>query len=241
MRRLIATALCIIAVSLTGCATKHPSDPLEPYNRVVYAVNRTVDKILVKPLAYGYSRVVPQPIKQGVLNVFDNILIVPTIGNDLLQGKGLWAIQDTSRLLINSTLGLGGILDIADPECMPKRQNDFGLTLAHYGYENSMYFVLPIYGPSTIRDTIGRFGDQYISPWSYVEPKTAYWVARGLDVLSTRAEWLKHEKAFLAAAVDEYALVRDAYLQKRNSHIKGEAAGESAPADEAPILEEPPL
>ncbi len=195
----------------------------------MYGINKGVDRVFVKPFAYIYQGAVPKPFRLMVGNFFQNLRTIPTIVNDLLQGNGKCFCDDTARLIINTTLGVGGLFDIAAYAGLERRYVDFGLTLGKWGYRESIYIVLPFFGPSTIRDSIGMGVTYYMSVWPYI-PKIkihhhkAIGLRNGLfivDAIDTRARLFETEALIETAAVDEYTFVRDAYLQNRLFEIDG--------------------
>jgi phospholipid-binding lipoprotein MlaA len=208
-----------VVLAMTGCATTNQTadvnDPLEGYNRAMYKFNDVVDSAVIKPVSKGYDAVVPDPISRGVSNFFSNLNDVTVIINDLLQGKFEQAFQDTHRFVLNSTVGVAGIFDVASLSGLDKNDEDFGQTLGAWGVEPGAYVVLPFFGPRTVRDTVGLVGDYYSDPVTYVEGPGARNAFIGTRVVDTRAGLLKAEKVLDEAAIDEYAYVRDAYLQRR--------------------------
>lgn len=225
MKRKILNAFFIGGViSLTsGCAVKTspvPEDPLEPLNRGIYQVNKVVDKLYINPVSMIYKASVPPPVQGSVKNIIFNLGEVPTMANDILQGKPKQFVNDLGRFVINSTLGIAGVFDIASEMGLPKHKEDLGQTLAKWGYKDSSYLVLPILGPSTVRDTIGMVGNTYMSLPKYFKPKyrNAY---MGTRVVSTKADIAGKQKLVESAGVDEYSLVRATYLQFRDYDVDG--------------------
>ena len=192
-------------------------DPWQPFNRRMHVFNRGLDRAIFRPVARGYVRVVPQVLRRGVSNFFNNLYQPVTAVNDLLQGEPRAAGRATGRFLLNVTLGLGGILDPASHAGIPQHDNDFGHTLAEWGWERSRYLVLPLFGPATVRDTLGKGVAAQASPVGYVADEwgPAVSLLYGVDA---RASALPAE-AFLEGAEDEYLLVRDAYLQRRHCQL----------------------
>lgn len=205
---------------LGGCATNGERyDPLEPINRGIFKFNDTVDKAVLKPVAQGYEAVVPEPVRTSVGNFFSNLDDVIVIANDLLQFKFHKAASDTTRFVFNSTFGVLGLFDVATGWDLPKHDEDFGQTFGYWGIGNGPYLVLPILGPSTLRDTIGRSADNHIDPvwqYDYVPTRNS---AAGINLIDTRARLLKVEKVVEDAALDRYIFIRDGYLQKRRSLV----------------------
>ncbi|NVK21108.1 MAG: VacJ family lipoprotein [Kangiellaceae bacterium] len=211
-----------LAVFLTACAStgKNPADPYEEYNRSMWEFNKGLDKAILKPVAKGYKAVTPDPIEKGVSNFFSNLGEITTIINDLLQGKFGKAGKDTGRFLINSTLGLAGLLDPATDMGLEKEEEDFGQTLAVWGFDSGAYLMLPFLGPSTVRDGFGRVVDStaFYTPYDDLNDDQTKWSLRALDLVQTRAGLLSLDEQ-LEAALDDYTLVRDAYLQRREFMI----------------------
>jgi phospholipid-binding lipoprotein MlaA len=195
----------------------NPKDPYESFNRVMYNFNDFVDNCCLKPVANLYLKIVPKPVVKGISNVFANIDTIPTVANDVLQANFYQATSDFWRLAINSTFGIVGIFDIATDVGLEPNKEDFGLTLARWGYTNSNYLVLPFFGPSTVRDGLGIPVDYYsFSLYPYVNPVSQrYWIY-GVGVVSRRADLLKFQDVMEQAAVDKYVFLRDAYMQRRN-------------------------
>jgi phospholipid-binding lipoprotein MlaA len=213
-------AVCLLLGFLGGCATaKNPTDPLEPFNRGVYEFNETVDKYVLKPVAQGYQFVLPQPVRMYVGNFFSNINDVTVLANNVLQGKFINALDDFARIVINTTLGLLGFLDIASEAGIAKQNEDFGQTLGVWGVADGPFIMLPFFGPSTARDTVGRVGDYFTDVVTYVDPTGTRNIYRGTRIVDTRAQLLDASKVFDAAALDPYEFLRDAYLQRRRNLI----------------------
>lgn len=206
---------------MTGCATTNQTagDPLEGYNRAMYKFNDAVDTAVIKPVAKGYDAVVPDPISQGVSNFFSNLNDITVIINDLLQGKFYQAYKDTHRFVVNTTVGVGGIFDVASLSGLNKNNEDFGQTLGVWGVEPGAYVVLPLFGPRNVRDSFGLVGDMFTDPVMYVEGDDARLALVGTRVVDTRAKLLKAEKVLDEAALDEYSYVRDAYMQRRQNLV----------------------
>lgn len=217
----------ILTVILSLCflshahAQKDPSDPLESFNRGTFAFNDKVDQLITKPIATLYNKIMPKPLNIGIHNVYSNLNQVPTIVNDILQFKFYQTANDTWRFFVNSTIGVGGLFDVGTRIGLPHYINDFGLTLANYGWTHSTYIVLPLFGPSTIRDTIEIPVDYYaFSIYPYIEPTRLEWGVYLLGVVDRRAQLLKLENVLNEAIFDRYTFVRDAYLQRRTYQIE---------------------
>lgn len=209
--------LVVIASSLTisGCCLKKKPDPLEKINRRIYILNKTADKLFIKPIACAYDKFLPKPYRYASHNFFQNIREIPTIINDLLQLKFKEARTATARFALNTTWGVLGLIDVASLGKIERHSNDFGLTMAYYGLKESTYIVLPILGPCTIRDAVGKYVDTYISIWPYLRPTRLSWTLYAINLVDTRAKLLQAEPIIEEAAVDEYTFMRDAYLQHR--------------------------
>jgi phospholipid-binding lipoprotein MlaA len=217
VRLLTGAALAALGGSATGPHAT-PTDPLEPLNRPTSRFNDSLDRAIAQPVARGYNRVVPRPIRTGIGNFFANLGDVPVMFNDFAQLRLSDGMQDLLRVAVNSTLGLLGFLDIATPAGIPKHDQDFGLTLGHYGVPAGPYLVLPLFGPSTFRDAAGFGVDQYASPITYAKPalRNTLW---GVDFVSTRARYLNATNLLEQAALDRYTFIRDAWLQRRLNQV----------------------
>jgi phospholipid-binding lipoprotein MlaA len=214
-------ALLLLSTTLAACASaRDPRDPLEPMNRGVYEFNEGLDKVLLKPVAKGYKAAVPSPLRAGVTNLFGNFADVTTAINGVLQGNISTAASDFGRIAINSTIGFFGVFDVASRLGLEKHRKDFGQTLGKWGVQNGPYLVLPLLGPSTFRDTVGWVGDYFTDPEFYlVTQSPATWIVFGTRVINVRANLLDSEQVLNLAAIDKYAFLRDAYLQRRESML----------------------
>jgi phospholipid-binding lipoprotein MlaA len=214
-------ALAVIVMScLSACVTlppnspRPPQDPWESWNRGVYKFNDVLDRAVAKPVAKTYVKVVPEPIRIGVTNFFANLETPTVMVNDALQGKFLAAANDLGRFAINTTLGLAGILDPATPAGLARNNEDFGQTLGKWGVHSGPFVELPLLGPSDLRDAPARAVDSYTNPRQYIKNN---WIKYGLylpDFVDRRAALLPLDET-LRNAFDPYAIVRDAYLQRR--------------------------
>lgn len=219
----VLTILCCLLVG--GCATTKGTatqdtserniDPIEPANRVFYSINETLDEMLIKPVAGTYAYVTPDPVRQSISNFFSNLGYLNVILNSFLQGKGEQGWSDTSRFLINSTLGIGGLFDVADDMGFPSHEEDLGQTLAVWGVDQGAYLYLPIAGPRTVRHTPDIASSTLTNPLFYVTSSILYPVT-ALGVISKRAELLEATRMRDEAALDAYLFTREAYLQRRN-------------------------
>ena len=208
-------------------------DPWEKFNRKVHAFNNVVDRAVARPLARAYVAAVPRPVRLGVGNFFDNLRQPLTMVNQLLQGRPRDATQTFGRFVLNSTVGIGGIFDPASDLKMKRRSEDFGQTLGTWGWKRSRYVELPFFGPRTVRDVLGLAGDMPLSPTRYVEEDKARIFLQGLNLVDTRAQLLSLD-SLREGAVDDYALVRDSWLQRRNYQIESHRSSKQQTQDELP-------
>ncbi len=210
----------LLALLLTACATDpslrtpDPTDPWEGFNRNVYAMNRTLDVYLLKPVAQGYKAAMPKPLRQGISNGMRNLRAPVTLVNQWLQGKFAESATTLGRFLLNSIFGIGGLFDVASREGIPEYDEDFGQTFAAWGWNNSNYLVIPFLGPSTLRDGVGLAPEIWTNGVSIITRYADVTWFYGVDIINLRYELLPQEDA-LKDASDEYLLVRDAYLQRR--------------------------
>ena len=210
----------LAALALTGCASTHannPADPLESFNRGVYQFNDTLDKAIAKPVAQGYNAAMPAPGKIMVSNFFSNLDDVIVTVNDLLQFKFAQAASDGARFVFNSTFGVFGLFDVASR--LEKHNEDFGQTLGYWGVGSGAYIVLPILGPSSVRDGVGLYMDSRPSKLRHVDhirTRNQLYLAKAVN---RRAQLLDQEKVLDEAALDRYEFIRDAYLLRRQSLV----------------------
>lgn len=228
--------IVVALANLAGCGNSPSVDRFEKLNRSTYAFNKGLDRVLIKPVSRAYEAILPKPIQTMVGNFFQNLSEIPNVGNDILQGNLYYAQYDSARFLVNSTWGLGGLFDVAGKKGLERHRQDFGLTLAKWGYKESSYFVLPILGPSTLRDTVGVVTTYEMGIPAHLKSVRLRNSLLVLNYVSTRASLLKAEP-LIGEAVDEYVFIRDAYLQHRKYLISGEK--EEATTEETK-LEEPP-
>ncbi|MEA5126103.1 MlaA family lipoprotein [Xanthomonas floridensis] len=193
-------------------------DPWERYNRGMHRFNLAVDRGVARPLATAYTKVVPRPARLGVTNFFDNLGTPLTMVNQLLQGHPVFAVQSLGRFVMNSTLGIAGLFDPASAAGIPRRSEDFGQTLGVWGWRNSRYFELPLFGPRTVRDTFGLGGDIPLSWVRQVDDGGVRFALQGLQLVDTRSQLMSLD-SLRDQAPDEYALTRDAWMQRRNYQI----------------------
>ncbi|MEO8408059.1 MAG: VacJ family lipoprotein [Oxalobacteraceae bacterium] len=216
---LILTLALTLAVS--GCATgSNPKDPLENYNRVIFGFNDKLDQVVLKPAATVYQNVLPSFVQTGVGNFFGNIGDVWTAVNNLLQGKLENGMTDIMRVAVNSTMGFLGVLDIGSEAGLPKHREDFGQTLGAWGVQSGPYFVLPVFGSSTVRDTAALPVDLSADLWSYKDPVNVRNIGIGVRLVDQRAALLGASSLIEDAALDKYVFTRDAYLQRRQSLVQ---------------------
>lgn len=191
-------------------------DPWEGYNRAMFSFNDALDRAILKPVTQGYRFVMPDFAEKGVHNFFENLSDVVTMFNNLLQGKPGEATQDFARVVFNTTVGIGGVFDVATVMGIPKHDEDFGQTLGVWGVESGPYLVLPLLGPSTVRDGLGKVPDMMVDPVTHVDDNQAELGLRVLRLIDTRAQLLEAEKVI---AGDRYGFIRDAYLQRRQFEV----------------------
>jgi phospholipid-binding lipoprotein MlaA len=232
--------LAVAAMLLAGCTTVQTptkGDPLEGLNRTIFTVNDKLDQYALKPVAKGYVFITPQPVRDSVTNFFSNIGDVYIAANNLLQLKITDGVEDIMRIVINTVFGVGGLFDVATLAKLPKHDNDLGLTLGHYGVPAGPYLVLPLFGPSTVRDAVGSIGNYYVNPLSYIHPDGLSWALYGINVVNTRANLLNASDVLEGAALDKYSFVRNAYLQRRQYLLSDGKQSASLPnyGDDAPL------
>ena len=213
-------ALFVLSLSLNSVTAvaqdSELNDPWEGFNRGVFNFNESLDRAILKPVAQGYRFIMPDVAEQGVSNFFDNLRDVVTFFNNVLQLKPVEATQDLSRVLINTTIGIGGLFDVASAMDIPKNDEDFGQTLGAWGVESGPYLVLPLLGPSTVRDGVGIIPDMYLDPLHQVESDELSYGLKALKVVDKRASLLDREGVVTG---DRYTFIRDAYLQKREFEV----------------------
>ena len=214
--------LLLVVLAAGGCASSStPGDPFEGFNRAMFSFNEGVDNALLKPVATGYKAVVPEPARDCVGNVFSNINDVFVSINSLLQGKPGDAVSDACRVLINSTVGLLGCFDVASKVGLAKHNRDFGQTFGKWGFAAGPYLVLPILGPSSIREGVGTLIYSNLDPvWANHVPTRN--VAFSLRAVNRRADFLDATNVLEEAALDKYSFVRDAYIQRRRGMVEEE-------------------
>lgn len=249
--------LLVAGMMLAGCASlpdsssgavkADPRDPWERFNRASFKVNDALDRAVLRPTARAYVKVMPRVVRTGVSNFFDNLETATTLINDALQGKMAAAGHDTARLLMNSTLGLGGLLDPATAAGIDKNDEDFGQTLGKWGVPSGPYLMVPLFGPSTLRDLPARGVDMFTDPSHYLEDDSTRYTLTALEIVDLRAGLLDLDDQ-LNQSFDRYAFVRNAWLQRRafkvsDGNVEDETFDEDAMMNEmpeAPAPNEPP-
>jgi phospholipid-binding lipoprotein MlaA len=234
----LTVSLCMLLAGCAGTQSRQTDleiDPWEGFNRKMHSMNMTLDRYVARPVAVVYNKVMPDPLQRGVSNFFRNLDYPVTFINQLLQGKFKESGINTGRFLLNSTVGLLGFIDVATKVGMPEYDEDFGQTLAGWGYGSSRYLVLPVFGPSTIRDGIGRSLYGYFHPVSYVVREERYYSPLVLDLIQTRAGFLNQDD-MLEETYDPYTLIRDSWLQNREFKLYD---GDPPLADYDAFLEDP--
>lgn len=205
---------------LGGCATSgNPKDPIEGFNRAMFSFNDGLDRAVVKPVAQGYDAVLPTPAKTGVSNFFGNIRDVFIGVNNLAQGKVTDAVSDWTRVVVNSTIGVLGLIDWASDMGLEKHDEDFGQTFGRWGVGPGAYVVLPVFGPRDVRDTVGLVGDLAADPLGRAHNVAGRNTLIAIRFISDRADLLPADKVIEEAALDKYSYIRDAYLQRRRNLV----------------------
>lgn len=232
-----------LSADVTSSTTKNESagvesKGLERANRGIYRFNKGLDNAIVKPLARGYQAVTPTIVDRGVTNFFGNLSDVKTTVNSILQLKGRSAVTSAGRVVVNSTVGLGGLFDVASKMKLKKYDEDFGQTMARWGVRSGPYVMLPLLGPSTLRDAAGLVVDGFIDPSSYAKYPVAL---NAVKVVDKRADLLSTEKALGDLSADQYSAIRDVWLQRRAYQLrdgKEDAASKSKSDEMIDLLEE---
>lgn len=221
MRSKLFTFITICLVTLmAGCTSVENKDPLEGINRGVYKFNDVSDKAVFKPVAGAYKAVMPVPVRSGVSNFFANLKTFVTTINQALQFKFNKAAESAGRFVINSTVGIAGLFDVASKQGIPQYKEDFGQTLGYWGIGNGAYLMLPFFGPSTLRDTTGLVADSYaFDPIGYVDDPRTRNILIGTKFIDARADLLPGSDLLDEAALDPYTFMRDAYLQRRANQV----------------------
>ena len=233
----VAVSTAALAL-LAGCASvppeaRDPRDPWQGFNRAVFKFNTDFDNAFMKPAAQAYQFITPEVVDEGVTNFFNNIADVTSAVNNALQFKLSRAGNDVGRVVVNTTVGFAGFFDVASNLGLPSYKEDFGQTLGYWGIAPGPYFVMPILGPSSVRDAFGFGGDVVLDPFFSLENDKIYWGFIALRAVDRRADLLAAGELLNEAAIDPYAFLRDAYLQRRRSLVHD---GNPPAADEDGIM-----
>jgi phospholipid-binding lipoprotein MlaA len=247
-RRAALAAVLGLSAVLTGCASlpkgekPDPRDRFERFNRGIYAFNTKADHLILRPVARGYVKVTPAPVRNSVHNFLENLVYTKTIINDFLEGKWRDGGTDTARLLLNTTVGIGGLFDPASKAGLDRHHTDFGETLGIWGVHSGPYLMLPILGPSTVRDAIGLLPDEYSALPAYIRPVWIPYAIGAMQGIDIRVGLLDEDK-LLDSAYDPYAFVRNVWLQRRDYLIHGDTSAapeELPPSDDDSGAAAPP-
>ncbi len=248
VQRWLALGLLGLCLALTGCATgpnANPKDPIEPFNRGVASFNDGLDRALVKPLAQAYVAVTPSIARAGVTNFFGNLQDGWTFVNSVLQLRPQKAAESFMRFMVNTGLGFGGLFDIASEAGIEKHNEDLGKTLGRWGVPAGPYIVLPLFGPSTLRDALTITAETRFDPLSQIDPTGARNATTVLRVVNSRAKFLRLGNMLDDAALDKYSFTRDAFLARRNAEVArsanngNDADTDAEPADKADKEDKP--
>lgn len=244
MRLRSALLSAALLLGLAGCATPPPAtdrealqefrannDPLEPFNRAMFQVNDAIDMVALRPAAVVYRTVVPPPLRTGIRNALANLRAPTVLANDILQAQPERAFRTAARFAINSTLGLGGLIDVAEWQFgIPGHREDFGQTLAVWGLGEGPYLFLPVIGPSNPRDLVGLTVDAVASPWNWIGQgevvEALRWARFGLTILDTREEVLDTLDEVRRTSLDPYSTIRSGYRQRRRAEISNQTGPE---------------
>ena len=227
----LSFGLSLVAGARADDAMPAPYDPLESVNRATFGVNDAIDMVIINPLVTIWNGVLPQPVRQGVSNEFDNLDDVYAGINHALQGRGSQASTDFSRVIVNTTVGIGGIFDVGTKIGLKKSYGDFGQTLGVWGFSTGPYVVLPLLGPSTLRETAGR-GARIATDARNLLPTNTFYALSGTEYLATRADAKANEGLIAASSLDRYVFVRNLYWQRRFNLVqegRNAGAGSSQP------------
>jgi phospholipid-binding lipoprotein MlaA len=247
-RRAALAAMLGLSAVLAGCASlpkgekPDPRDRFERFNRGIYAFNTKADHLILRPVARGYVKVTPAPVRNSVHNFLENLVYTKTIINDFLEGKWRDGGTDTARLLLNTTVGIGGLFDPASKAGLDRHHTDFGETLGIWGVHSGPYLMLPILGPSTVRDAIGLLPDEYSALPAYIRPVWIPYAIGAMQGIDIRVGLLDEDK-LLDSAYDPYAFVRNVWLQRREYLIHGDTSAapeELPPSDDDSGAAAPP-
>lgn len=213
----LGCVLACAALLLPALAQASEEDPWQGYNRFMFRINDNIDAYTLRPLAKGYQAVTPQVLEDGVHNIFRNIGDVGNLANNLLQGKVHDAGVDTGRLIFNTSFGLLGFFDVATPMGLQRNDEDFGQTLGAWGLASGPYVVLPLLGPSTVRDAFGKVPDSMLTAQAYIDHVPTRNLVHGVNAVDTRASLLSAERLISG---DRYLFLRNAYLQNREFRVR---------------------
>lgn len=222
IRSLCAATFGVFVVLAQGCATgpnANPADPLEPFNRTVFNLNDGLDRAIFKPVATVYKEITPSPVRTGVNNFFNNIADVWSVVNNALQFKPKETLETGMRVAFNTIFGFAGILDIGTEMRLARNSQNFGQTLGYWGIESGPYVVLPFFGPSSVRDTVGTVVDSSVDLVNNVKNVPVRNSLIGLRVVDKRAEFLGATDLLDEVALDKYTFTRDVYLKRRASSV----------------------
>ena len=212
----------VVVLLAQGCATgpnANPADPLEPFNRTVFNLNDGLDRAILKPVATAYKEITPSPVRTGVSNFFNNISDVWSVINNALQLKPKETLETGMRVAFNTIFGFAGVLDIGTEMRLARNSQDFGQTLGYWGVESGPYVVLPLFGPSTVRDTVGKVVDSSVDLVNNVKKVPTRNSLTGLRVVDKRAQLLGATDLLDEVALDKYIFTRDLYLKRRASSV----------------------
>lgn len=209
-------ALLILLLSACATVSNDPKDPFESYNRKVYAFNTAIHNALYRPTSKAYNFTVPWPVRKGIINVFANLYQLPTIANDLLQGEVKLAMKDVGRFAVNSTIGIAGIFDVATGMGLERTYQDLGITLAKWGDRNAPFFMIPFFGPSTVRDVFGTVFDyRLFTIYPYIEPALLRYGLMAGEFFAYLAQYQENAELLEDVELDPYVLQKDIYFQRR--------------------------
>jgi phospholipid-binding lipoprotein MlaA len=225
LQRALPIIFALLLVSLgSGCASTQTkdaetnNDTLEPVNRASFGLNETLDEYIIKPIAEPYAKYTPEVYRSGITNFFDNLSYLNVVLHSFLQGKFGQGFSGITRFVVNSTLGIGGLNDIATPMGLPKHNEDFGQTLATWGMGQGSYLVIPLHGPNTVRNTPDMVTSTLLNPFFYIS-SAILWPVAALNLINTRANLLEATNIRDEAAIEPYTFTREAYLQQRQNLI----------------------
>ncbi|OHR43894.1 ABC transporter [Neisseria sp. HMSC070E12] len=223
MKKTTASLLLLIGIASTPAfAETNPADPYEGYNRAVFKFNDKADQYVLAPVARGYRKITPKPVRTGVSNFFNNLRDVVSFGSNVLRLEVKRASEDLVRVGINTTFGLGGLIDVAGAGGVPDNKNTLGDTFATWGWKNSNYFVVPLLGPSTVRDTAGNaITTVYPVKSAVFHTPAGRWSTTGLNIVNTREALLDLTDGLEDAAIDKYSYTRDLYMKVRSRQTGG--------------------